>query len=154
MNLQLESAGAPERACTGNRRSLLHLTAAALGVFLALATSTAATVHGQLFDIPLAGSCSNNGGPLVTGGKLGNLPDNSGPENTCNRGHCFPPQISLIYEPSPEDLLCNPQVSTCEIIVGADIVVPENSYQAATFTTQRTFWFVGASPPTSCPPPR
>ena len=153
MNLQLESAGAPERACTGNRRSLLHLTAAALGVFLALATSTAATVHGQLFDIPLAGSCSNNGGPLVTGGKLGNLPDNSGPENTCNRGHCFPPQISLIYEPSPEDLLCNPQVSTCEIIVGADIVVPENSYQAATFTTQRTFWFVGASPPTSCPPP-
>ncbi len=153
MNLRVESADSLEKTRTGNRCSLRPLASTVLGALFALALSTSASVHGQLFDIPLAGSCTNIDGPVVTGGNLGNLPDNFGPENTCNRSHCFPPQISLTYEPDPDDPLCDPQVSTCTIRVGAEIVVPENSYQAPTFTTQRTFWFVGASPPTSCPPP-
>lgn len=151
MALRIESTNSLEKAVAGNCCPLSLLASTGVCALFALALSTAASLHGQLFDTPLIGSCTTVSGPVVTGGKLGNLPDNFGPENNCNRSHCFPPQISLIFEPS--DPLCNPQISTCEILVGADVVVPENSYRAPDFTTQRTFWFLGASPPTNCPPP-
>ena len=98
MNLRLESADSKERTRTGNRLTLRLLALSVLGLFLALAMSTAATVHGQLFDSPLVGSCTNVSLPEVTGGKLGNLPDNAGPENTCNRNHCVATPVSLIHE--------------------------------------------------------
>lgn len=105
----------------------------------------------DLFDEPEVGSCTNYGGPPVTGANGGNLPDFVGPEDNCNRAHCFPPQVSLIVEPS--NPACDPQLGACEFRIGADIVVPENTYRAGNFTTQRTFWFDSGTPPTNCPPP-
>lgn len=106
----------------------------------------------HLFETPEAGSCTNNSGPVVTGARQGNLPDSLAPEDNCARNqHCFPPQISLITEPASAG--CDPWAGSCTYRVGADVVVPENTYRVATQTTQRTFWFVGDSPPTSCPPP-
>jgi len=100
----------------------------------------------------LAGSCTNNGGPVVTGANGVDMPDHVGPENNCNRSsHCFPPRLSLFFEPT--NPACDPWAGSCEIQVGADIFVPENSYREGTLDTQRTFWFLGSSPPGSCPPP-
>lgn len=144
------------RRCRSARRRRARKQARLLGVLLSLAfarSSAAAGPHGLegLFESPRAGNCTNVSGPTIVGAVTGNLPDFVGPEDNCARQHCFVPQISLIADPVAP--ACDPWAGTCTYRVGADVAVPENTYRANTFTTQRTFWFVGSSPPSTCPPP-
>ncbi len=102
------------------------------------------------YAVPIlaAGACTES--PLrVTGGVAGNRPDFIGPRDNCGAAHCLAPALSPYFAVSQPtcDLW---GTAACTIHVGVKALVPENRYRAATLTTQRTFWFYGDTPPTSC----